>query len=357
MLRLKKPNRQGNFSGIYSVLALKNKKINAMKKFGTIILLTAIIINGYCLNASANIQTIVKTDTIANPENTSVTLGNNAVKIEKGDSSLKMRVGNRGLDVLESLEGRKYDFKKYDNNDDTEVRVGENYNRKDNWDENDDNDHKNFERRRNRFRGHWSGIELGLNNYVTSTNSMVLPDNIDYMTLHSAKSTNFNINFAQLSLGITRHIGFVTGLGLNWNNYRFDGNNNIIKGANGRIEELDPGANLKKSKLATLFMTLPLFLEMQLPVHHNNLSIAAGPIVAMKLSSHTKMVFEDDEKVKSNGDFSLNMMRYGATARVGYGNFMIYGTYYKTPLFQTGKGPDGVDLYPFEIGIALTFQD
>ena len=96
---------------------------------------------------------------------------------------------------------------------------------------------------------------------------------------------------------------------------------------------------------------------MQLPIRSNNLSIAAGPIAAIKLSSHTKMVFENDEKVKSNGDFSLNMLRYGATARVGYGNFMLYGTYYKTPLFQTGKGPEGVDLYPFEIGIALTFQD
>ena len=83
---------------------------------------------------------------------------------------------------------------------------------------------------------------------------MVLPDDINYMTLHSGKSINFNLNFSQLSIGLARHIGFVTGLGLNWNNYRFDGNNNIIKGQNGIIEELDPGEPLKKSKLST---TLP----------------------------------------------------------------------------------------------------
>jgi hypothetical protein len=325
-----------------------------MKKFGTIILISAILILGYCQKAAAGFQTIEQTDTLTNPDNTSVTIGN-VVKVEKEDSSLNMRVGNRGLDVLESLEGHKYKYRKYEDNDHTEARLGEDNNRtyRDSWDDNDNKHHI----KRNRFRGHWSGIELGLNNYATSTNSMVLPDDINYMTLHSSKSTNFNINFTQLSLGITRHIGFVTGLGLNWNNYRFDGNNNIIKGENGRIEELDPGEPLKKSKLATLYMTLPVLFEMQLPVRGNNLSIAAGPIAAMKLSSHTKMVFENDEKVKSNGDFSLNMLRYGATARVGYGNFMIYGTYYKTPLFQTGKGPEGVDLYPFEIGVALTFQD
>jgi hypothetical protein len=144
-----------------------------------------------------------------------------------------------------------------------------------------------------------------------------------------------------LSLGLTRHIGFVTGLGLNWNNYRFDGNNNIQKGIDGIIEELDPGLNLKKSKLATLFLNLPFMLELQVPVDHNRLYIAAGQIGAVKLGSHTKMVFENDHTVKAYGDFSLNMLRYGATARVGYGNFQLYGTYYVTPLFQTGKGPGG----------------
>lgn len=327
-----------------------------MKKFGFIILLTAIIINGFCLDVSARIQSTEKRDTSVNQENTSVTIGRDVVSVEKDDSSVNLRVGNRGLRILESLEGRKVNFKKYENNDEEDTeRAGGNFNRRDHssWDENEDDRPV----KRNRFRGHWAGIELGLNNYATSTNSMVLPDDIDYMTLHSGKSTNFNINFTQLSIGLSRHIGFVTGLGLNWNNYRFDGNNNIIKGANGVIAELDPGANLKKSKLATLYLTLPVMFEMQLPVHNNNLTIAAGPIGAIKLSSHTKMVFENDEKVKSNGDFSLNLLRCGATARVGYGNFMVYGTYYKTPLFQTGKGPAGVNLYPFEIGIALTFQD
>jgi hypothetical protein len=313
-----------------------------MKKIGIIILLTAIIMSGFCMKVSAESQSGEKQSTsVSSAENTKVTIGKDLINVEENDSALNLKVGNRGLTILESLEGPKFNFKKYSDND--------------NWDEEDnENQHSG---RRNRFRGHWTGIELGFNNYVTSDNSLVLPDDIDYMTLHSSKSTNFNINFTQLSLGLGRHIGFVTGLGLNWNNYRFDGNNNIIKGDNEVIQVLDPESNLEKSKLATLFLTLPFMLEMQLPVHGNNLSVAAGPIGALKLTSHSKMVFEDGHTIKSWGDFSLNMLRYGATARVGYGNFQIYGTYYKTPLFRTGKGPGGIDLYPFEIGIALTFND
>jgi hypothetical protein len=332
-----------------------------MKKFGIVLLLMAIFMNGYCLNISARSQNSEKSDTLANKdENTKVSIGRDAVSVEKDNSAINLKVGNRGLSILESLEGPRLRFKKYENNDmdqedsDTEYHKGKSYWRRINIGEDNENDHP---RRRNRFRGHWSGIEFGFNNYVTSKNSLVLPSDIDYMTLHSGKSSNFNINFSQLSLGLTRHIGFVTGLGLNWNNYRFDGNNNIIKGTDGIIEELVPSSNLQKSKLATLFLTLPFMLELQLPVDHNNLSIAAGPIGAIKLGSHTKMVFENGEKIKSNGDFSLNMLRYGATARVGFGNFQLYGTYYKTPLFRKGKGPAGNDLYPFEVGMALTFND
>jgi hypothetical protein len=313
-----------------------------MKKVGLIILLSAIIMNGSNLKVTAKGQSDEKQGTAVNANETAkVTIGNDLISVEESDSTINLKVGNRGLTILESLEGNKIHFNYFPHKND--------------WDQEDkDNDHA---RRKNRFRGHWTGIELGFNNYLTSKNSLVLPADIDYMTLHSGKSMNFNINFSQLSLGLTRHIGFVTGLGLNWNNYRFDGNNNIMKGADGIIEVLDPGSNLDKSKLATLFLTLPVLLELQLPIENNHLSIAAGPIGAVKLGSHTKMVFENGQKVKSGGDFSLNMLRYGATARVGYGNFQLYGTYYMTPLFRTGKGPAGTDLYPFEIGMALTFNN
>jgi hypothetical protein len=134
--------------------------------------------------------------------------------------------------------------------------------------------------------------------------------------------------------------------------------NNIQKGANGIIEVLYPEAKLEKSKLATIYLTLPFILEMHIPVNNNHINIAGGAIGGLKLGSHTKMVYEDDRRtVKSNRDFSLNMLRYGATARIGYENFHLYGTYYLTPLFRNGKGPGGYDLYPFEIGVAFTIND
>jgi hypothetical protein len=217
-------------------------------------------------------------------------------------------------------------------------------------------------KKRSRFKGHWGGLELGLNNYVTGNYDLSLPDEINYMSLHSSKSRNVNLNFGQLSIGLGRHIGFVTGVGIGWNNYRFNGDNNIIKNVDGEIVELErdiyyPDQALKKSKLSTFYLKVPLLLEVQIPTDHHRLNIAAGPIGAVKLGSYSVMLFENDDKVKSNDDFNLNLLRYGATARIGYENFNVYATYYFSPLFETNMGPGGIDLYPFEIGIAFTIDN
>lgn len=313
-----------------------------MKNIGITILLTAIILVGVNQNLSAEIQSeVVENKSVNTDRNTKVALGAYLVSIEGNDSSLNLRVGNRGLNMLESLEGPKFKFEKYSKKEERKQ---------------EDNEQRET-RRRNRFKGHWSGLELGFNNYLTSDRSLVLPADIEYMSINSSNSINFNLNFSQLSLGLTQHIGFVTGLGVNFNNYKFNGNNNIQKGSNGVIGILDPERELEKSKLATIYLNLPFLLEIQIPANNNHLHLAAGPIGAVRIGSHTKLVYQDGPTVKAHGDFSLNMLRYGGTARVGYGNFQLYGTYYLTPLFQEGKGPANFDLFPFEIGIAMTFND
>lgn len=157
-----------------------------------------------------------------------------------------------------------------------------------------------------------------------------------------------------------RFKGHWAGVGLNWNNYVFSGNNNIQVGDNGVIEELIPVETvpLKKSKFTTLYLNIPAILELQLPTGEGHcLNIGAGVIGGIKLGSHTKMIFEDGRKFKSNRDLNMNILRGGVTGRIGYENFMIYGTYYLTPWFQEGKGPGYCALEPFEIGLAFTFND
>jgi hypothetical protein len=98
-------------------------------------------------------------------------------------------------------------------------------------------------------------------------------------------------------------------------------------------------------------------LEVQIPVSYSStINLGAGVIGAVKLGSHTKVVYHNDgkQKDKNRDDFNLNVLRYGVTARAGYEMVQVYGTCWLSPMFEKGKGPE---LYPFEIGIALTIND
>jgi len=326
-----------------------------MKRIGIILLLGAFLNQGFSQEEDVVTREPVPQKALSDTNDmTRVIIGKELIVVEDDEEATNIKVGNRGVTILESLEEgeSKVNFEKYEKEEEGTIEEssgGFEYYR-------DQDEDKEYEkaRRRSHFRGHWSAFEVGLNNYLTADNSLTLPEEIDYMNLHSSKSMNFNFNFSQMSIGFTRHLGIVTGLGFRWNNYRFDGNNNIHKGVDGIIEILDPGDILKKSKLSTVYLSLPLLLELQIPADYHRLNIAFGPIGAVKIFSRSKMIYEDGDKVTSDSDFSLNMLRYGATARVGFENFHLYGTYYMTPLFKPGKSPGGVELFPFEVGIAFT---
>jgi hypothetical protein len=319
-------------------------------------------------------------------DNMKIVVGNDVIVVEDQDSLMDIRVGKRGLKILESLEDtlktrveiyRTEEAEEPDDekvlvieieeeceSDDEDVMVAE--------DENDEEfeskegyysyrDRKETRRYRSskNFRGHWSGFEAGFNNY-NYENSMNLPEAISYMSLDENNSINFNLNFSQLDIGFTRHFGIVTGLGMNWSNYRFEKRNSITIGADGNVSELIPGGSIpvKRSKFSILYLNVPAMLEVQIPAgYRNHLNLAAGVIGSLKLNAWTKTVYEDGEKSRTNGDYNLNLLRGGVTARIGYQNFMIYGTYFLTPWFRELQGPGGYNLEPFEIGLAFTIND
>ena len=211
----------------------------------------------------------------------------------------------------------------------------------------------------NRFKGHLGGIEFGFNGLLTDFFTTSLEPEDNYFDLNSAKSYNWNLTLPSVNIGFTRHFGIAASLGMSFNKYHFDGNNSIYKDENGNIGPSYPaeGVVYSKSKFKTTYATLPIILEGQIPVSHNNtINVGAGVIGAIKLCSKTKVVSNTDgkQKEKNSDDFSLNLLRWGATGRIGYEFFQVYGTCYFTSLFETGKGPE---LYPFEVGIAFTFND
>lgn len=252
-----------------------------------------------------------------------------------------------------------------DTDDETVIRIGKRDIRID--DENDRtgshsedyDDEKEYSHSRQAFKGHLGGIEFAFNGFSTDTWGRIDEPVEGWLDLNTTRSSAFNIVAPPVNLGFSRRFGLVTGLGISFNNYFFDGNNSVAVGEEGITGPVYPPSeiNYEKSKLATLYGILPVMLEVQIPVSHSgSINLGAGVIGAVKLGSHTKTVYYSDgkQKEKNHDDFNLNVLRYGVTARAGYEMVQVYGTCYLSPMFEKNKGPE---LFPFEVGIALTIND
>jgi hypothetical protein len=119
--------------------------------------------------------------------------------------------------------------------------------------------------------------------------------------------------------------------------------------------------HFKKYKLETSFLEAPI--ELRYTAHpydeKKSLKLALGVKVGFMLDAHTKAKDLEDKNGNIINDFVekesstrfFNTTRVCGTARIGYGNFSIFGAYQITTLFKDGAGPD---IKYFQIGFCLS---
>lgn len=280
--------------------------------------------------------------------NVTVTEDENKTVVKVGDEGIivvedlqdttRIKLGNKGVTIIEDDSGTKVDWSDLDDK------------------EGDDDNGDEPKKKSTKFKPHWAGFEIGINNYVNSDFKMDLAPENSFMDLNTGRSWNFNLNFIEYGIGLgTDKVGLVTGMGVEWNNYHFDNGNVITKDDNRYIVGLDPpeNASVQKAKLQTTYLTAPLLLEFQIPAGKKRVHISGGVVGGLKIGSKTKMIYTvngNKQKDKVKDDFNLNSLRYGFTARVGYKFLKLHATYYPISLFESGKGPE---LYPFQVGLTL----
>ena len=265
---------------------------------------------------------------------------------KSGKDTLQVRVGKHNVEIITDDENTYIDVEKIEDF-------------KSKWDRNDWNGEKiktvHHRHHRRDFDGHWAGLDFGGNQLWDTDYSMYSDDTPAFLETSPEKSFEFNLNFAEYSFGFGSYIGFVTGLGLNFNDYKFKNRYTITKDEDGIIQpvELEEG-DFRKSKLSTVYLTAPLLLEIQIPGNHGNdrMFITAGVIGGLKIGEHTKTKI-GSEKSKDRGDHNISPLRWGYTARVGFEDVGIYATYYNVGLFEEGTGPATT---PVTVGLTFTFD-
>lgn len=252
------------------------------------------------------------------------------------DDSVRVKVGKFDIEVIDS--------------DTTHIKLGRSHikiDEKGNVDIGREKEEREFD-------GHWTGFGIGVNGYLTDDNSLTIPEPYKEMDLTYEKSINVQLNVFEQSFNLIRErFGLVTGLGLQWNNYRFD-NNVVLEDEPDFLAftSPDPTRNYEKSKLVVNYLTLPLFLEYQTNSDNDisSFHLSAGAVGALRIGAHSKNII-GGSKSKQRTDFHLSPFSADAMVRIGWGKINLYAAYGLLPLFKEDEGPE---LYPFRIGITLT---
>jgi len=317
---------KADISGAGSISYFENQDVKKISKSGEYTLnfegmegIKHVIIEGE--EESDNADDMAEINEIPDEDSISVVVDDNKVVVVT-DDSVRIKLGNRSIEIGDNGVNIKKDKKAP------------------------------------KFKGHWSGLELGVNGLLNSNNEINYPNGYQYLDLNYNKSINVNLNFFEQNINlISNHFGMVTGMGISWNNYRFD--NNVVLTKNsvlGGYYDNNPDKKYEKSKLVVTYLTVPVMFEYQTnsKSKSNSFHVSGGVVGGLKIGSHTKVVYEengDREKDKENMKTLIAPFKIDAIAKIGWGKINLYGTYSITQLFHTNKGPQ---VYPFAVGICLT---
>ena len=213
-------------------------------------------------------------------------------------------------------------------------------------------------RNNSKFNAHWAGFELGILNFLNAKRQFSDARDLGFMVIIPEKTMSYGLNIFEYDVSLNKkgQFGVATGAGLLWNSMALKQNINLIEDENGVIqaEYVDPNTiHFTKNKFNAVYITVPLIFEIQIPVKHRKLYFGAGITGGMRAWSKQKQKYSvngQTYKNKKTDDFQLSSFRYGATARIGYGDIGIFVNYSLVPLFKNGAGPE---MYPVSAGIKI----
>lgn len=208
------------------------------------------------------------------------------------------------------------------------------------------------------FNVYWSGVGIGVNGYLDASNKITTPTGYDFLDLNYRKSINVSLNFWEQKIPLwKKHINIVTGMGVDFSNYRFSSKKyKLMPDSNYISAVYDSAADYKKNKLLATYLNVPLLLQFDsnpFGKHNKTVHLSAGVVGSVRLGSHTKQVYELNGTTfnpKTRDEFNLSSFRYSAMLRVGVGKIDLYASYALNTMFKKNEGPQ---IYPFTIGLTL----
>jgi hypothetical protein len=209
---------------------------------------------------------------------------------------------------------------------------------------------------RRRMKSVYAGFEMGVNGFTNPSMDMNFKDPYKFMNTRLGNSWFFGLNLFEVNGHIVKNkLALTTGLGMQWSNYRFDGDTYLTPNIDSLGGTASPVA-LKSNKLYTFDLNAPFLIKFAPGTKNKSkggFHIAAGVIVryvtTMRVTTEST-ANGYKQRTKFDDDFNINPFRVDATVRFGYDKVKLFVNYGLTPYFNSSKAPD---IRTFAAGITV----
>jgi Outer membrane protein beta-barrel domain len=216
--------------------------------------------------------------------------------------------------------------------------------------------HKRHDYKPSNITTNWAIFDLGFANYQDNTNyasaaaQQIAPGatDKDALSLRTGKSVDVNIWFFMQRLNLIAHVvNLKYGLGLELNNYSYD--RDLVFQKNPTVI-LPASADLKKSKLAVDYVTVPMLLNFNLtPKRNDGFGFSAGVSAGYLYSARYKNKDGHDDKHKVRDNFDLEKWKLSYIGELNLGVVKLYGSYAFKNMWEKG-----LDQQPYNFGIRFS---
>ena len=208
--------------------------------------------------------------------------------------------------------------------------------------------------RRRTIKTRVSLLEIGLNTLL-NTSGYTLDNGINPFDLDIINSANITYYpFMQRISIINRKLNLIHGVGIQYNEFNFQNPIRLVAQSPQLQFDYNDGLALKKNKLKTMYLTLPVMLNIETnPFKYSrSFRISGGIEGGLRIRSWTKRKSDAFGKEKVKDDFNLNQFKVALRGQIGIGVFNIFGTVNMTELFDPDQN-GGYEVFPLTIGIVV----
>ncbi|GAB2694173.1 hypothetical protein GCM10027037_17090 [Mucilaginibacter koreensis] len=199
----------------------------------------------------------------------------------------------------------------------------------------------------------FSRFDLGLATLLDNGSFKLSPQN-NFLRYRSWKTLNVGFDVLQAGYRFSPAFKVYLSAGFDWTLIRLRENITILEDQPVLTYRQD-NIIYSKNRFSSSYLRIPLAFDFRTRGDENGkyVHFVAGPDIGILLNGRVKQKSDENGKQKFNDDYHFAKLRYGVTARVGYGSMGLFAKYYFNDMFQDSPAQEG--LKNLSVGLMFGF--